>query len=106
MPKAATDVMQAIIFSAVADAFDAMTSDRVYRAALPVDVAFAELAKGRGTQFDPQIVDVFQLAFENRSAAAGPQRSMESAPGAQERTPLALGKRLIPRLVARRPQAS
>ena len=44
---------------AVADAFDAMTSDRVYRAALPVDVAFAELAKGRGTQFDPQIVDVF-----------------------------------------------
>jgi putative nucleotidyltransferase with HDIG domain len=55
---------------AVADAFDAMTSDRVYRAALPVDVAFAELAKGRGTQFDPQIVDVFQAAYRNRVVPA------------------------------------
>ncbi|MCC2629300.1 MAG: metal dependent phosphohydrolase [Thermomicrobiales bacterium] len=51
---------------AVADAFDAMTSDRIYRAALPVDVAIAELAKGRGTQFDPQIVDLFQAAFQLR----------------------------------------
>jgi HD-GYP domain-containing protein (c-di-GMP phosphodiesterase class II) len=90
---------------AVADAFDAMTSDRVYRAALPIDVAFAELAKGRGTQFDPQIVDLFQSAFQNRLAAAEPQRSVESLPGTHKRTPLALGKRLIPRFVARRPQA-
>jgi HD-GYP domain-containing protein (c-di-GMP phosphodiesterase class II) len=91
---------------AVADAFDAMTSDRVYRAALPVDVAFAELAKGRGTQFDPQIVDLFQTAYENRVMNPGPQASAESRPGAPERTLLALRKRLIPRLVARGPQAS
>jgi putative nucleotidyltransferase with HDIG domain len=90
---------------AVADAFDAMTSDRVYRAALPVDVAFAELAKGRGTQFDPQIVDVFQTAYQNRSISMGQQVGTESVPGARLRAPLALGKRLIPRLVARRPQA-
>jgi putative nucleotidyltransferase with HDIG domain len=90
---------------AVADAFDAMTSDRVYRAALPVDVAFAELAKGRGTQFDPQIVDVFQTAYQNRSITMGQQVGTESVPGARLRAPLALGKRLIPRLVARRPQA-
>jgi putative nucleotidyltransferase with HDIG domain len=91
---------------AVADAFDAMTSDRVYRAALPVDVAFAELAKGRGTQFDPQIVDLFQAAFQSRSTILGEQVDKKSSPGAHVRAPLALGKRLIPRLVVRRPQAS
>ena len=91
---------------AVADAFDAMTSDRVYRAALPVDVAFAELAKGRGTQFDPQIVDLFQTAYQSRSTGMGQQVGTESLPGARVRAPFALGKRLIPRLVVRRPQAS
>jgi len=91
---------------AVADAFDAMTSYRVYRAALPVDVAFAELAKGRGTQFDPQIVDLFQAAYQNRSTSLGQQVDTESLPAARLQVPLALGKRLIPRLVARRPQVS
>src|SRR5215213_6156807 len=93
---------------AVADAFDAMTSDRVYRAALPVDVAFAELAKGRGTQFDPQIVDLFQAAYQSRTTSTGHQLGTESLPGARLRAPLVLGlgKRLIPRLVPRRPQAS
>jgi HD-GYP domain-containing protein (c-di-GMP phosphodiesterase class II) len=91
---------------AVADAFDAMTSDRVYRAALPVDVAFAELAKGRGTQFDPQIVDLFQTAYQNRVVNPGSQASAEPLPGVPERTLLTLPKRLIPRLVARGPQTS
>jgi len=91
---------------AVADAFDAMTSDRVYRAALPVDVAFAELAKGRGAQFDPQIVDVFEAAYRDRPAMLGQQLRSDPLPGARVRTPLALGKRLIPRLIVRRPQAS
>jgi len=36
----------------VADAFDAMTSDRPYRRALPVNVALKELERGAGTQFD------------------------------------------------------
>ena len=93
---------------AVADAFDAMTSDRVYRAALSADEAFAELKKGRGTQFDPEIVDLFQSAFQSRSAPVGARLSTESphVPAVPERTLLALGKRLIPRFVARRPQAS
>ena len=52
---------------AVADAFDAMTSDRVYRAALPVETALAELEKGRGAQFDPQIVDLFHEAYAART---------------------------------------
>jgi diguanylate cyclase (GGDEF)-like protein len=44
---------------AVADAFDALTSDRPYRKALRIDLALDEIARCRGTQFDPQIVDVF-----------------------------------------------
>lgn len=39
---------------AVADAFDAMTSNRPYRTALPVDAALAEVARCAGTQFDPE----------------------------------------------------
>jgi diguanylate cyclase (GGDEF)-like protein len=40
----------------VADAFDAMTSDRVYRKALSVDKAVNELKRCAGTQFDPEVV--------------------------------------------------
>ncbi len=43
----------------VADAYEAMTSDRPYRKALSKDKAIQELIKHRGTQFDPKIVDVF-----------------------------------------------
>ena len=43
---------------AVADAYDAMTSKRSYRGVLPQDVVRSEIAKGRGTQFDPQFADV------------------------------------------------
>jgi len=44
---------------AVADAFEAMTSDRPYRPALSPEEGLAELARMRGVQFDPQIVDLF-----------------------------------------------
>lgn len=44
---------------AVADSYDAMTSDRPYRKALPADVAVKELRRCSGTQFDPQVVDAF-----------------------------------------------
>ncbi|MCG3173397.1 MAG: Chemotaxis response regulator protein-glutamate methylesterase [Myxococcota bacterium] len=44
---------------AVADAYDAMTSDRSYRKALGHDMAVSELRKHSGTQFDPRIVEVF-----------------------------------------------
>ena len=42
----------------VADAYDAMSSNRCYRKALPQDVVRAEIVKGRGTQFDPYIADI------------------------------------------------
>ena len=42
---------------AVADAFDAMTSDRPYRRALPLNVVLRELEKNKGTQWDPQVTE-------------------------------------------------
>jgi putative two-component system response regulator len=53
---------------AVADAFSAMTSDRIYRAALPVDRAWAELRAHSGTQFDPEIVEVFERIVDESGA--------------------------------------
>jgi HD-GYP domain-containing protein (c-di-GMP phosphodiesterase class II) len=50
---------------AVADSFDAMTSDRPYRGAMRVDRALAEIDGGAGTQFDPQVVRVFVRMIED-----------------------------------------
>lgn len=47
---------------AVADVYDAMTSDRPYRRALPHEVAAAELMQGRGVLYDPQVVSAFLAA--------------------------------------------
>ncbi len=45
--------------TAVGDVFDALTSDRIYRPAFTVDSAVDEMRSLRGTQFDPEILDVF-----------------------------------------------
>jgi putative nucleotidyltransferase with HDIG domain len=52
---------------ALADAFDAMTSDRPYRKGLPVEVAFGEIEKGLGRQFDPNFASAF-LAIKDAIA--------------------------------------
>jgi HD-GYP domain-containing protein (c-di-GMP phosphodiesterase class II) len=44
---------------AVVDAFDAMTNDRPYREALPLDAALAEIEFGAASQFDPAMVEAF-----------------------------------------------
>ena len=49
---------------AVADAFDAMTTDRPYRTAMPFAVALDELRRHSGTQFDPQVVSAFLTAMD------------------------------------------
>jgi diguanylate cyclase (GGDEF)-like protein len=48
----------------VADAYDAMTTDRVYRGRLSHDRAIAELERCAGTQFDPDVVAAFQEEFD------------------------------------------
>ena len=44
---------------AVADTFDAMTSNRVYRSSMDTDYVMNEMKRGRGTQFDPDALDAF-----------------------------------------------
>jgi HD-GYP domain-containing protein (c-di-GMP phosphodiesterase class II) len=53
------------------DAFNAMTSDRSYRKALPLDVALEELERTRGSQFDPQVVDAL-IAIQRREQQLAP----------------------------------
>ena len=43
----------------VTDAFDAMTTDRPYRKAMPIEAAIEELKRNSGTQFDPMVVEAF-----------------------------------------------
>ena len=50
---------------AVADAYDAMTSERPYRRAMSAQTACAEIERGKGAQFDPEVADAF-LKTENR----------------------------------------
>ena len=57
---------------AVADVYDAMTSDRPYRAALSHDVAIAELEHGAGTQFDARCVEAFLSLDRGRSRVIRP----------------------------------
>lgn len=47
----------------VADSYDAMRSDRIYRKGLKPSVIKSELLKGRGTQFDPVLLDAFMEMF-------------------------------------------
>ncbi len=59
---------------AVVDAFDAMTEDRVYRKALPIDVAIEGIRENAGTQFDPNIVDIFLELIEARENPVHPKK--------------------------------
>lgn len=49
--------------TAVADAFDAMTSSRSYRPALEFEVAYQRILDGQGSQFDPQMVKLFKQIY-------------------------------------------
>ena len=70
----------------IADTIDAMTTDRPYRKRLPLDAVIAELQKCKGTQFDPELVEVVVasvavrrliegLSSEKHQAETGPPRS-------------------------------
>lgn len=51
--------------AAVADTFDAMTSKRSYRNSLPLEDVIAEIERCKGTQFDPNIADIFLDILKN-----------------------------------------
>jgi putative nucleotidyltransferase with HDIG domain len=59
---------------AVADTFDAMTSDRPYRDALSIEEALAEIVRNRGTQFDPEMVDALIGVHKRGRLNAQPNR--------------------------------
>lgn len=54
--------------TAVADVFDALTHERPYKRAWPVDAALDEIRRSSGTQFDPAVVRAFLTAYENSSS--------------------------------------
>ena len=51
---------------AIADAYDAMHSERIYRKALPKDKIIQEIIDGKGTQFDPNLADTFLELIANK----------------------------------------
>lgn len=59
---------------AIIDAFDAMTSDRPYRKALPIKHAINELREFTGTQFDPHVVEAFIKVLEKEAEAQAGSR--------------------------------
>ena len=63
----------------LADAWDAMTTDRPYRPALTVEEAAAEVRRCRGGQFAPAVVDAFFAAFRRQPAVFEPDEPFEVA---------------------------
>jgi HD-GYP domain-containing protein (c-di-GMP phosphodiesterase class II) len=57
--KAGSDIHEMARIAAVADVFDAVTSERVFAPAKPAHVGVQAVLAGAGTQFDPTITDVF-----------------------------------------------
>lgn len=51
--------------ASIADSFDAMSSKRPYRNALPIDIIKEEIQKKSGTQFDPEIAETFLDMLNN-----------------------------------------
>jgi putative nucleotidyltransferase with HDIG domain len=61
---------------AIADAFDAMVSDRPYRMGCRREFALEEIRKNAGIQFDPEMADVFIMALSNKDEEVGDERSI------------------------------
>lgn len=64
---------------AVGDSFDAMTSERPYRAAMQPADALAELRRCAGTQFDPVVVDAFDAVMQEEAGAASASGEVAAA---------------------------
>jgi len=62
--------------AAIADVFDALTSDRVYRPAFPLEQALAMMRAGSGTQFDPVVLDAFLDVHQELGVRLPPKSDM------------------------------
>jgi HD-GYP domain-containing protein (c-di-GMP phosphodiesterase class II) len=76
---AGTDIPIEARIVACCDAFDAMTTDRAYRGALPVDVARLEVERGAGTQFDPDVAAALLRVVPEPVAAPKPEPASRAA---------------------------
>ena len=65
----------------IADTIDAMTTDRPYRKRLPLDVVIAELQKCKGTQFDPELIEVVVASVAVRRLIGGTTNAADSSEG-------------------------
>jgi HD-GYP domain-containing protein (c-di-GMP phosphodiesterase class II) len=75
-----TDIPIGARIICVADAFDAMTSDRPYRRAMSAEAAIEEVRRNAGGQFDPNVVAAFERVM---ATAPEPQPEIVPAPYAQ-----------------------
>ena len=85
VPAAVPELMVMADAAAVvglANAWDAMTTERPYHRALDLDEAFAEVRDGRGTQFAPEVVDAFFSVVRKRPGELG---TRDGEAGAQAR---------------------
>jgi hypothetical protein len=80
--RAGDSIPQAGRIVAVADVFDALTSRRVYKPAMRVRDAVTIIREGRGTQFDPAVVDAFLRRIDQVIALYSDSRHLESVPPA------------------------
>ena len=62
---------------AIADVFDAMTTDRPYRRGLPVEYALQQIEGGAGTQFDPTLAPLFVQLVRSLALPVRSQRAQE-----------------------------
>jgi len=63
----------------IVDVYDALVSSRPYKSAFSPDKAADIINKGRGTAFDPQLVDIFNMVFERFNSVSGEGSEIEAA---------------------------
>ncbi len=80
----------------VADAFSAMTNDRVYRSAIPEDQAWDEIRRNSGSQFDPAIVELYELIADADAAPINGAATINPAAVVGAVTAAAVSPRLSP----------
>jgi HD-GYP domain-containing protein (c-di-GMP phosphodiesterase class II)/CHASE2 domain-containing sensor protein len=71
----------------LADSYDAMTTDRIYRKALPEERARSELRDGAGTQFDPVIVEAMLRYLDKRRIPGAPPSTQAITPSETKAVP-------------------